>query len=1750
MKTNGRRIRIFLTLLLISYLYLNNAYAELDARGSGVIDLRGFITPLTPKSQAGFSISSGEYIRYTTEPGDTNGTIRMYKNNNWEQFVITEGWIDRREDTSWAPRPGPDPDVYCANSNRAIYTLSRDLPPGDGNHVPGSAGWVPQKVRFTNFVARQSSQLMSLIPIDAVETFRSGGRVRKQCSLRDTSIGVYPALNQKQDLLLTYYPKGKYTFCSGLKNEEDLIEIKVENGFGQGDVFLFMKGWGFVGFRDPTGRNAGLGSGGNCAQGGGSPNTMVPPSGADDKGPVCSSDPSHSNFSKLTIKGVLKSNRLHTYDPLNPKKLIRVADQSSKNPEPRYYPIITNQKVVGGIVAVYKSQKMPSPPDLPPNMEMVNHTGKKDGKIMGKLTEQKTTTSGTFQIETSITCDEVWDGSKGGWKQYLAILCPDNPDGNGGRLMLKDLYAIHLRPGNKDAVLDLRDINVDCDANAYEHIKSTNYFAPNDLNYVFRNKETFLACSATEGLDTALPKVNISYRAGDHGLQFRDEKSIPYIHGLPITDNIINIVKEIILDIIFGLLNRGEAPFKGRTEGRISLQRVMCDMRKIYGTPSVFFRGGKEAFLHIPNFYLKTAPQGVETFNNHEEKPQLFDCEMLRRSSRYIGEEGYEDYNAQTAGGFYNNLAPPFGGIVRKPDGKIDPYLSGDAARYLAANKSRNPLTALAVCKDKNNKEYYLGEFMPPEGFCGDLDNSNDINGGEMPCPERFDCGDYNGDGEIKPEDGEIDCSQVKVQNDNLQGYGRPGFYKFDVRYFPYFALDIGFTRPLGKEENYRVFETNDDKYPVCGRKQPFRAEEDATGTSRPDTSPECHGSGSTSRAFMGQVSVRKPSVINGVSFFTSLNILSPELTGKFPLSGVLAPPQFIDSQDSLTVVRETSRRMGEIVGVQDVAGVSRIGSLDNLCTCSLVEGYWDTPPDLGNCFGDAQAIGGQPPNPKEPLNSFDATKDYKLAGEGGNYGVFDVGSTPSKVAADYDWSENLIKSLFLKEKGETTAPTTNNAETHYQQPVDPNVIEKVIGVAKSLKEIIECANPSVSQEDNKQTSTLCSRRINVIGRASIWTPGKTLTTFSKNWFVVGEALTAPFTMIPDIDAVCEFDTSYTKSYLFDESLGDSPYSKGKEIYEAESFENSFSYLTNSVKPPSFEGEYEPSCVKVKVDGWHVKQVSASGPNHRFLAANCTKDGGSCWVGGIGYEGGYSLIMKSGDGGINWSVEFSQGGGFVHGIGVDKTSGEVVAAGRYGRIYRRTSDSWSSGLDSLVKFERDIPYGQYLYDVAKSPKGYIATGTGYVFYSPNGGIWRAIAKPNIPAPPAECLNGNPAACEGYSVGCSDRDYPLNCIDKEYLSSPPINGVNCDENPNTPKPSCSLPVGCGGPGQPRCCGGEGQPKCCCVGNKNDPDPDLDPSTPYCPDGTKQSSSWCWTWKDTSIWGVDCNENGDCIIAGQSSPRIWWSTADKDYSNMDSWQLFSVATRLGVFGNNMDVSYPDANVAYVVGGSSSDINGNAGFILKTNDKGKNWSAIIKPGSGTPDLSGISCYDANNCVAVGNNATVLITKDGGNKWTDWADIEEWKNDETLKEAKNLGVRFVDVAYPKDKTIIIVGFIPGQGKAVIYSLGEKEVCQESAPQPPSGGFVQCPGDPSCNAASCGSCRCWSANVSANRGGFTFCNPGEGTWGDIWIKWNNSSKVNQINVPERSCVSVPDPGCGDWSWNSRASGCQRQGGGGGHVPC
>lgn len=229
------------------------------------VDIREYIagTDFVPHT-----LSTGESVYFTGDGGEGPGTpVRQYKNANYEQFFIGDT-VYRREDTSWAPLEGWG-DAYCSNGNKAVYLVDPgcvQYAEGQSFSSPGSR-WGPTSPYIT--VGQSWSQgNHQIVTIDSgvLPTFN-------YCKL--SNLGGYDyaqACNQTPVLYFSgYFAPGEYEFCTGITNVEPLISLSGTAGAGAGDGFLYMKGWGLVGFEDANFQVGLLGPGAdasNCRGGG------------------------------------------------------------------------------------------------------------------------------------------------------------------------------------------------------------------------------------------------------------------------------------------------------------------------------------------------------------------------------------------------------------------------------------------------------------------------------------------------------------------------------------------------------------------------------------------------------------------------------------------------------------------------------------------------------------------------------------------------------------------------------------------------------------------------------------------------------------------------------------------------------------------------------------------------------------------------------------------------------------------------------------------------------------------------------------------------------------------------------------------------------------------------------------------------------------------------------------------------------------------------------------------------------------------------------------------------------------------------------------------------------------------------------------------------------------------------------------------------------------------------------------------
>ncbi len=1375
----------------------------------------------------------------------------------------------------------------------------------------------------------------------------------------------------------------------------------------------------------------------------------------------------------LTIEGTVKSS--------NDFAVVKdaITDETSlinrhSIPEDQWvnYSFVSNQVVNGAIVAIYPSYAFKGS-DSYGNVHEYS-PGKVGGNLraIGTINYDRVGPDGTFKLTTSNTCDEVWE--HGGWKQYLVVMCPEK-QGGSVKTIVKDLYAFPLN--KTDAEVDLGDISVDCDADLTVNGRPV---PPQSLEYLVRNPNDFLACSNSGELPGAVqPKtkyVNIDLEFNSSEGETNNDSLIYLIE---------NLLKKWLRDKILNPL--GLYSFDGVREGFVGVQGLSCDVNSMFTSPVGFYGGIKTDFAELAKYFPAGDP---DTYNGFEQKLPLPLCTELRDSSQAVSFTGSND-NFQTSGGMANNLRAPFDSVTTDEDGNTVVDEFGYAARYRRTSKEDLP-----VCKETSASDairHVLVDIAPPESLCGDtnIDGSVDKEDGEMPCPNDPRCGDLNDDGVIVSP--ETECSG------NFSS-GVSVIYKYDQRYFPYDALFTGTTEPIGSQFQTRIRTGNDsvsvayDGTENTGRRIiPFGGGEQT----QPDNVSTGVGPGMRFPAAFQ--STKFPPLNYGTIYKVGEYGGSEDATAN-PGSLVLASPTIYGRSVSVNTIRESlSTSSGEI---KFDAGTDfyKIGTLDKLCTCSLIEKETGSinGTSVESCIDNAKNV-----KIAKPLRNFNEYTDAVPAGKKGDYDGFvynsvsDITNTATALQAGY------------KYMGEVRNSGNHELEDKYYEQV---MADTAIGrFFDSLAEAVSCSVGGWETDANDVTTgrnVECERTISQIAEQVFGSPWfKNLSRIKYN-LISTEAVAEPNIVQQKANVImtCEADVAATKSRTPDEKQG-----SGLEMEINESAARSVTQATNAVGSPVF---YGTSSQCRMVPGWQVSKFEGT-----MFTVDCLEDG-RCWAGGSAIDDdwgkGKTVILPSNDGGLSWGANLGNGSSFVHGINAYQSL--QLGAGQHGRTYYSGGSSWSS-VRNLIEDGggRTFTYGGYAYDIAGTPLGgYITTATGYVFYSPDGkNNWKDIYRDDTF--PGE--------------GCEARDYPYNCKD---LTDAEFN-----------RPDKSVPPACAPPG--------GVNNCCCYKYNPNPnvDADGDPYTPNCPINARGSgvAPSCWLWGDSSIWGVDCNEaTGDCFIAGQKSPKAWYGKSSGGLGNYASWTRYN----LNPGGHAMDVSFPINDAVYVVGGSDDDPyntkylrNGQPqiskdGWILKTVPGSGNWeSKYSLPDAG---FFGIDCYDELNCAVAGNFGTVLITADGGETWKDWSDSSfSWAGDPIIEETyKSDKVHFWDIAYPNRNTLVVAGFHVDEG-GVIYALGEREDCSELADDggDDGGGWEDCPSG-GCNKNSCSSCACVSLNVSASAGGICVSNPDSGTWGDIRIQWKNNPGGGwgqaSLGPGGSACIGG---GSGDWEVTSNCVGCQ-----------
>lgn len=1743
---------IFFLLLVICVTFLGTNYGTekvyaINPSGNGSVDLTLFVTPLTAKSQAGFPISTGEFIQYALIPNDVAGqTIRMFKNTektNWEQFVNEGGFIRRREDTSWAPIPQGEPgapDVFCVNGHRAVYTLVND-----GQAIIGNAKWLPQDMNFTSFTADHDARDITIQPVD-----RTAMDARVGCTLSGSLAPIYPASGQRQKMKLTYHPSGSFIFCSGRTNDEDLIDVLVTEGFGSGDHFYYMKNWGFVGFQDPTGRNAGLctetGECGSCATSGGS--SLLGDGFLDTTNPPPQEPECTNGMYELTIKGTVKSDRIYLYDisPMTNEPVYQPYVYGTQSDMPR----VNNLPVYHAVVQLHNSYKERSQItvtgdwsefDYSANGESGSgslgreegaehsfHTGLVDGMLKQSYKWIKTNADGTFEIKAVNSCGENGDVFRDNWKgrgyeQFLSISCADKPDSMPAGLYQRDTYGIilDLPLGSEDGVVNIGDINVSCDRDpegTYGVFNPTGVLGAqssgevlgtssgSNLNIMYRNRDVYMSCSGTR-------KLGNTYTS-DHwnqGVVFDDT---PSEDGgrCSLGPGFIQCIIDSINNLLKGLFERfgGTIPFGDwthiQTETRTELNGYGYDLTNTSILLDMMTGSIKAGDVKRARYFgpYATIPSGVETYaGSREEKAKVYTCEEIRRTNMGIGDEAYPDENMQTGGGTSFTLSPPFGGKVRDATGNVVIELSGYLARWLNTAKTGNPE---GVCTDESGNPVQIADIMPPEGYCGDVDENGTMSGGELPCPITWSCGDQNGNG-LNPAEGEVDCTTVPMQP------GSPDHtYKYDVRYFPYYTMFTALTKNYANSRTSRTYtqgETvgraqGDSYHSMCPRglapNEEYVPGADPSGISKPMSTTCVYGAGSDT--FYTQEEQKFPGD-QQTNYINTFSFGSPKLAPYYSGWQTIGTPISFDditATNPVQAVEESVSGMLSTLSATKKAKFFRIGVPDDLCSCSLVEMNGST--SLGDCSAEGGPL--DPPNPKEPSNMFNIARDEEINGSyAGNYkdandnplwssNIYNPEGNASSTGGGADWT---WENIFNGDKKWTHGGDNKDEDLHYSQP-----ITSAISILKTIGEYISCTvsshesnNPIldaigkiIGTDFGKIPSAECSRVVKIL------TQNKTLTGWEPDYFEEGPLVFAESLFPPEYQMNHELPSSVglemavmTKAQKnpATESSNNMPGNQGTGTsnQRGADYVDWYNKLSNLVKQPTFAGGFTSQCHMVP--GWQVVQE----PSGMLFTADCLQNGSTCWVGGVNWSGP-TLIMSSNNGGLSWlSDPISGTSGFVHGISA--YTGLQIGTGGGGRSFFANGASWSrsTSFPFLMSHPRgeapDSPeYTGYTYDIAGTLLGgYLTTATGYVFYSGDGGRgsgWKDIHTDDID-------DGDGVLEPGERLGCESRDYPYGCVSFERDINCTVDGAGgtsvccCSKDGGTLTvhydPSnnkyCS-PPGSGQPYPPNC-----------TGIKNI-------AFPICPAGGTGYSDWqssCWLWGNSSISGVDCEETtGDCLVAGQKSDKAWYgrNTGLGSLGEYSSWTRYDPSTD----GHAMNVSFPSPTVAYIVGANDDDpdyppvggvVPTKGAYIIKLTrtSRSEPWqlSANIAP-AGAPGFFGIDCFSPNDCAVAGTDGTVFITEDGGATWKDWETL--WPGDEKIAQAKSSGVHFWDIAYPNKNTIIAVGYKGTGTPGVIYALGEREVCDE----PEDGGGDDGGDDGDSNATfSLDRCDCNGMAVSAS---------------------------------------------------------------------
>lgn len=596
-----KQLKFFLITLFFTTLFSVNTHAQ-------VIDLVEFIAG---ENFADHALSTGEYVYFTDEGGDSSGDIagarpvRQYKNSNWEQFYIGTDWIYRREDTSWAPQGATDPsgDATCQNGSKAIYTL--DIPnqtysPGQNPSSDGK-GWAPARgTAFNTPSGSWNQQSHTIMPIDAgVDPGTYGGYpINSRSDLRYCDIAAppnYPATDAPGLTITGYFEADQFTFCSGVTNPEPVVILSGTHGAGSNDGFIYMRNCGLAGFSDST-LNVGIIEG--CG---------VTPADPNDPDYDCSNYQAPTAIPR-TIEGIIKSN------------IPEIVDVPLPNGD-----IITTKKTniplenvnITAFAGDYLGQSTSS--------------GKRGGELTNIADTAFSNKNGYFKIDTELSID-TFEGSN-----YVAFSC------NGS---LVDLYKIDLRRSDYNSPFEFV---LDCAPGSLSPLQLAVYHYVDRLNIMSLFEENKF--SVVDGLFfDLLALVQLECTDCDTG----------YI-GANLPDTIAEFeqFEEDRDPTAFCDPNAGRGdPNQCPPQQQLSLAQEDLETRAAPNEATDF-----TAFFHIVCMLAGCGPNKATTppreSNGEEDLYQLPLCSTYIECDRPITTDPNTDFNSQNCYGISNELGSP-----------------------------------------------------------------------------------------------------------------------------------------------------------------------------------------------------------------------------------------------------------------------------------------------------------------------------------------------------------------------------------------------------------------------------------------------------------------------------------------------------------------------------------------------------------------------------------------------------------------------------------------------------------------------------------------------------------------------------------------------------------------------------------------------------------------------------------------------------------------------------------------------------------------------------------------------------------------------------------------------------------------------------------------------------------------------------------------------------------------------------------